>query len=621
MTATSWTPALRLVLCLGLASLWALGPIGCSDDDNGGGEDSASAAEGADEGDAADDDKAAKKKGKKNKDKKGKKNKDKKGQKGKKDKKDKGDDEADDADDSNAVIIPPPPPSKGDKAGRHPLVVVGMDGADWTAIRKLWAESALPNLKALCDKGTCAPIQTGEGGSPIIWTTVATGQPPKVHGIEGFVMESGEGDIPVNSSMRKVPALWNIASDKGLSVAVVGWWATWPAESINGVVVTDIAHDKVDEPVSPLSWEKGFKKGLKEANEDKSLFKGKEHPAAHERMVTYFTPKLVTAGYDLVMSYFRDPDVTSHHGWGFFMEPAKYKNLYPPETISELGGKVEAAYRNADAGLGKVMASLPADANLVVLSDHGFKALVDEGTTKVYVDFDSVLEKLGFLTMADDHIDMAKSRLYCYRSSNQAQHKNLRFVLDGREDNGTVKKGERAEIRAELVAALKKVTYESGKPAFAVGELGKGGKDADFKVDVLTEEPSELLLVDGKPFKGGVRKVVLHSGGHIGENPEGIFAAMGPDFSPKQAMKGLHVNDIAPTILYALGLPTAEDFPSKPRLDLFTDAYKKAHPVTTVPSYGTRQAGQVTASEVDAEQRQRLCELGYIECDAEKEEK
>ena len=38
---------------------------------------------------------------------------------------------------------------------------------------------------------------------------------------------------------RRVHALWNIASDAGLSVGVVNWWNTYPPEAINGVIVSD----------------------------------------------------------------------------------------------------------------------------------------------------------------------------------------------------------------------------------------------------------------------------------------------------------------------------------------------------------------------------------------------
>ena len=39
--------------------------------------------------------------------------------------------------------------------------------------------------------------------------------------------------------MRKVKALWNIASEKDKKVAVVGYWPTWPPEEINGSMVSD----------------------------------------------------------------------------------------------------------------------------------------------------------------------------------------------------------------------------------------------------------------------------------------------------------------------------------------------------------------------------------------------
>ena len=38
----------------------------------------------------------------------------------------------------------------------------------------------------------------------------------------------------VESSDRNVPALWNVASANDRTVGVVGWWCTWPAETVRG---------------------------------------------------------------------------------------------------------------------------------------------------------------------------------------------------------------------------------------------------------------------------------------------------------------------------------------------------------------------------------------------------
>jgi hypothetical protein len=54
--------------------------------------------------------------------------------------------------------------------------------------------------------------------------------------------------------VRRVPALWNMASTAGLRVAAVSYWASWPAEEVAGVVVSDRALLGVPRGVSPLAF-------------------------------------------------------------------------------------------------------------------------------------------------------------------------------------------------------------------------------------------------------------------------------------------------------------------------------------------------------------------------------
>ena len=84
---------------------------------------------------------------------------------------------------------------------------------------------------------SCPPSRCSR---PVIWTTIATGKTPDQHRIGHFVAVNEKGEqLPVTSQMRKVKALWNILSDAGRRVGVVGWWATWPAEKVNGTIVSD----------------------------------------------------------------------------------------------------------------------------------------------------------------------------------------------------------------------------------------------------------------------------------------------------------------------------------------------------------------------------------------------
>src|SRR5579872_2798245 len=126
-------------------------------------------------------------------------------------------------------------------ARRPPLIVVGIDGGEWKVIHRLWDEGKLPNLKKIADRGVATTLHTAYNSSPVIWTTIATGVVPAVHGITDFVVPTSRGDVPISSDVRKVPALWNMLSRTGKRVAVLNWWGSWPAEDVNGVVLSDRA--------------------------------------------------------------------------------------------------------------------------------------------------------------------------------------------------------------------------------------------------------------------------------------------------------------------------------------------------------------------------------------------
>jgi tetratricopeptide (TPR) repeat protein len=121
------------------------------------------------------------------------------------------------------------------------IILVGLDGADWLAIDPLIADGKLPafsRLKALGRTGIMRA--TPPLVSPMIWTTIATGVEPENHGILDFMQDvAGGGQVPVGSHERLAPALWNLFSDAGRRVAIVGWWATWPAEQVRGTMVSD----------------------------------------------------------------------------------------------------------------------------------------------------------------------------------------------------------------------------------------------------------------------------------------------------------------------------------------------------------------------------------------------
>lgn len=122
------------------------------------------------------------------------------------------------------------------------ILLVGLDGADWAILDPLIASGRLPNLARLVREGARAKLMTiSPTLSPVVWTTIATGVEPERHGILDFLVpaKGGGPPEPVTSAERKAAALWEILSEAGISVGIVGWWATWPAEPVRGYMVSD----------------------------------------------------------------------------------------------------------------------------------------------------------------------------------------------------------------------------------------------------------------------------------------------------------------------------------------------------------------------------------------------
>ncbi|MHC4429812.1 MAG: alkaline phosphatase family protein, partial [Planctomycetota bacterium] len=296
-------------------------------------------------------------------------------------------------------------------------MVIGIDSADWRVIDGLVAEGRMPNLAALRERGTSGPIQTLVDFplSPVIWTSVATGKTPAKHGITWFLVDQPDGRrVPVRSHNRKVKALWNILTEKGLQTSVVGWWATYPAEDVGeGVIVSDAlgfhgfgrtaregddrrkTHPperfaELDALVPPeqqvsVEFARRFLHVTPEEYRD-ARFDPARHPrrdagnpihlfqqyAVTARGYTAIAEKLMAEPYDLFLVYYEQVDSFSH----LFMKHAPPKLAWvSEEDHARYRDVVGEWYAYQDELLGRLLAKMDLDTTAVfVLSDHGFKS-------------------------------------------------------------------------------------------------------------------------------------------------------------------------------------------------------------------------------------------------------
>ncbi len=292
------------------------------------------------------------------------------------------------------------------KTGR--IIVLGLDGMDPQTVDLLMSEGKMPNFAKLRREGAYGRLLSSRPLlSPIIWTTIATGKTPDQHGIGHFIAtneKTGE-QLPVTSQMRRVKALWNILSDAGRRVGVVGWWATWPAETVRGTIVSDHAcyHFLFEEGskelsdlagvVYPADLEATIEPMIRRPGDltmqDLSPFvdvasDDLARPFDFDDDLSHFRWALATAETyerigrfiwhqeqpDLLMVYIEATDSTAHLFGHLFRARGLAGEL--AEQQKRYGNAVEAMYEYADSLVGNYLEAMDDRTTLMVLSDHGF---------------------------------------------------------------------------------------------------------------------------------------------------------------------------------------------------------------------------------------------------------
>lgn len=294
-------------------------------------------------------------------------------------------------------------------APRGRLLLIGVDGASLRVARPLLEAGDLPHLAAIASEGVFGPLRAHFPiQSPRIWTSIATGVSPEHHGILGFARESASGERRLYlSSDRRVPALWNIASEAGLSVAVVNWWNTHPVEKIRGAMVSDhvlwteiegrrtltgAERPELGAVAWPLEWNARLVELLAA---ETPLTEVADPFLAVERFPLWVQPENLSRRYrndtavvrvalaleralepDVMLVFLPGIDRVSHVLWAAVADPADYEQPLPMDRDQRAAAAaaLERYYAYADALIGRLLERYGRRDLVMVVSDHGFEA-------------------------------------------------------------------------------------------------------------------------------------------------------------------------------------------------------------------------------------------------------
>jgi len=515
-----------------------------------------------------------------------------------------------------------------------PVWLIAVDGATWDVLSPLMEGGDLPNFKAMVEAGAHGTLMSEEPTiSPAVWATVATGMPRFEHGVINFITKlAGSYDtIEVGPPDRRSPAIWELVGASRGTSAVISWFGSYPAEEIPGYYITKRFDPENLHPrqVYPAHFaERLSKKSVVKMRRVDLQLIGWNDPLQRALLHdarTLAALRVIDEGAqpDLVAVYFAGIDIVQHTMWRH-MDPSTQQFPEDGEPDADLARVIPSYYRFIDHTLGEIVAMAPEDTTFVVVSDHGGGPLQLEDA--YHLQLEVLLTLMGL--MDDNHRGPAYALSELYR-----HEKRIWLNLAGIEPDGTVPL-DRADARAQSIRErLLGLVTDTGDPVFTtltVHTAEPRWRPGDPALTVRFSRAALLAAsvqdegrtLDFSPVRMRLTDV---SGSH---RPDGILILNGPGIRPGALGKPSNIYQVAPTLLYLLGLPQDGRMLRRAPRDggvmvaALDPGLLARHPVTMIPEYpGTNRghllrAGQgPVPDEIDPardEAMERLRALGYI---------
>jgi predicted AlkP superfamily phosphohydrolase/phosphomutase len=553
----------------------------------------------------------------------------------------------------------------------HKVFLLGIDGATFDLLTPWMEAGHLPCLHHLRRNGAWGELEsTRPPTTAPAWVACVTGTNPGQHGVFDF-RESPLFDPRrplVSSRSVRVPTLWRILSQHGRQVGVLNVPVSYPPEPVNGFFVGGMMSPGLQ---SNYTYPQDLREELNargyiidveiqkydvEAEADALRFLDDVEAALHARAEALF--RLMDGRpWQFLMAVFVAADRIQHLFWKTMADPGS--RFYHSPAASRLRERILAIYQAIDEILGQVVARVDADeaADLFVVSDHGF------GSTKAWINVNRWLQEQGWLHLKPRP---ALRKRFFYEAMKLNDSRLVRRLLPeslGRAIRGRIRGG-RSVFKTDLDQCIdwsRTRAFFASIPAqgiyINVERDGVGVVEPGDEYDALRQQIRDrlLLLVDprsGEPIVDQVwfREELYHGPqthlapdvlfaareySYLGREllgtrgvietsmnwangfhrMNGVFLAYGHRVRRGVRIEGATMVDVAPTILYDIGLPVPTNMDGRVLAGALDPDFVAANPIChEAPLTGADWSEGGGYSDVEqAEISGRLAALGYME--------
>jgi len=537
---------------------------------------------------------------------------------------------------------------------RKKTLIIGLDGATFRVLDPLIKNGKMPVLKKMIEIGTYGILKsTLPTNSFTAWASFMTGKNPGNHGIYDFRKSFKEDfykKIVITSRQLNEETIFQTVSRHGLRVGAINVPLTYPPYETNGFMISGILAPKTSREIfypQNLYEEITSRFGKYIVNVSWNFYKNRISDLVED--ISSMTEQRKEITLYLMKNY--DPDALAVVFVGTDrIQHSLLKYLIPDENRPEDSAskkhlkKLMDYYSLVDQCIGEIITEAGQDSNIFILSDHGFhlvhkqfkvnkfleeigmlkfnkkKASIYNTLKKADIPYIRKIRRALFPNSgkylktfsASGVIDWNKTKAYSTLDMEQGISINLR----GREPLGIVDTGEEFEsMRNRIKDHLLDLTdLESNrkviKRVYYQDEIFEGRYSSDAPDIVI--EPSEYFYL-GREKGENLAELDWASGDH---DRDGVLIAYGKDIMEDKRISGQKIIDIAPTVLYSLGLPIPDDMDGKVLIDLFNKEFLKVNKIISekVEEKHPLDSDHATLGETEQQELEdKLKGLGYLD--------
>jgi len=524
------------------------------------------------------------------------------------------------------------------------VLIIGWDGVDWKVVQPMLDAGELPHLQSLIERGAYGDcLSSVPSHSWCAWPTFMTGLNPAGHGVFD-ILEHKPGvtkRLPVTYKSIKARTIFDDFSAAGKTQLAINIPLTFPPPAIKGKVIgggvlpaarsytypTELQQEldrNAPFPINGMSWTT-FRNRPEAFLEECAAVTAKRQKA--------FEYLLDTTEWDFGVLVYVSTDRIQHCLMEY-VSPGHpdYQRL----KDTPVARQTRAVYQQLDDGLAALLKRTDDDDLVIFMSDHGHQPCTRACT------MDRVLEHLGYarfskgsfatnlirwgpgrriarrvydllklhgrVALPATPLDWTKSRAYTSVSSTG---EGVSINLKGREPQGTVDPKDYESLRDEIYQALS----EFRDPDTGKAPIKKIYRKEEVLSGVFLDTAPDLLLVPAPLYslthaKSMVEDADWLSGDH---RLEGMVVAVGPEVTPGPLAETAYLQDLGPTSLAALDVPSAIERDGKVLKSLVGDKELRVELAGGAHGPGDPASGTGLTSAEESEVEEHLRGLGYVE--------